>query len=191
MQNWVVIDEKYLAFLRSAEPRIPFSNYGSDKYKPFFGVLFEKGDLAYVTQISHAQPRHSSMRNAPDFVKIFIPDRNPMNPDRLVAVVNLNYMFPIHKSLIENLEYRDIDKHRTFKTPQEKSQYIDLLTKELAQINTLGIDIKAQKLYEKKKRFPNDIVSRRCIDFCALEPLAEGYVKPKQAVEEVPFEASK
>ena len=175
MQNWVIIDEKYLDYLRAAEQRIPFSDYGTDKYKPFFGVLFEIDDLAYVTQISHAQPRHVKMRNAPDFIKIFIPDRNPMNPDRLVAVVNLNYMFPIHKSLIENLEYKDIEKHRTFKSTLEKSQYIDLLTKELAQINKLGIDTKARKLYEKKKRFPNDAASQRCIDFCSLEPLAQNY----------------
>ena len=177
MQNWVILDEKYLNYLRKTEHRIPFSNYGTKKYKPFFGVLFEIGDLAYVTQISHAQTRHAQLKNAPDFVKIFIPDRNPRNPDRLVAVVNLNYMFPIHKSLIENLEYKDIDKHRTFKSLQEKSQYINLLTKELAQINKLGLDAKARKLYEKKRRFPNDVVSRRCIDFCALEPLAEAYVK--------------
>ncbi len=177
MQNWVIIDEKYLDFLRAAEPRIPFSDYGTDKYKPFFGVLFEIGDLVYVTQISHAQPRHMNMRNAPDFIKIYIPDRNPMNPDRLVAVVNLNYMFPIHKSLIENLEYKDIAKHRTFKSLQEMSQYIDLLTKELAQINKLGVDNKAKKLYEKKKRFPSDAASQRCINFLALESLAEAYIK--------------
>ena len=177
MQNWVIIDEKYLDYLRTAEHRIPFSDYGTDKYKPFFGVLFEMGDLACVTQISHAQARHMKMRNAPDFIKIYIPDRNPMNPDRLVAVVNLNYMFPIHKSLIETLEYKDIEKHRTFKSALEKSQYIDLLTKELAQINKLGVDTKARKLYEKKKRFPNDAASQRCIDFCSLEPLAQAYFR--------------
>lgn len=175
MQNWVVIDEKYLDYLRAAENRIPFSDYGTDKYKPFFGVLFEIGDLAYVTQVSHAQPRHIQMKNAPDFIKIFIPDRNPTKPDRLVAVINLNYMFPIHKALIENLEYKNIEKHRTFQTLQEKSQYIDLLTKELAQINKLGVDAKAKKLYEKRKRFPGDAVCRRCIDFCAMEPLAKAY----------------
>lgn len=175
MQNWVVIDEKYLAFLRKEEPRIPFSDYGADKYKPFFGVLFEKGDLAYVTQISHAQTRHSTMKNAPDFVKIYIPDRNPLNPDRLVAVVNLNYMFPVPKYLIQNLEYKDIEQHRSFRTPQEKSQYIDLLTKELAQINRLGIEAKALKLYEKKKRFAQDAVSQRCLDFCKLESFAAAY----------------
>lgn len=175
MQNWVVIDEKYLNYLRATERRIPYSDYGTDKYKPFFGVLFEEGDLAYVTQISHAQPRHAAMRNAPDFIKVFLPDRNPVNPDRLAAVVNLNYMFPIPKSMIQNLEYKDIDKHRSFKSDQEKSQYIDLLKRELSQINTLNIDVKAKKLYEKKKRFPNDAVSLRCVDFCALEQLAKQY----------------
>lgn len=184
MQNWVIIDEKYLDFLRKTENRIPFSDYGTDKYKPFFGVLFEIGDLAYVTQISHAQPRHMRMRNAPDFIKIFIPDRNPMNPDRLVAVVNLNYMFPVHKSLVQKLEYKDIEKHRSFQSLQEKSQYIDLLTKELAQINNLSIDTKARKLYEKKKRYPSDAVSQRCIDFCALEPLAEAYAKAQTTGED-------
>ncbi len=179
MQNWVIIDEKYLDYLRAAEPRIPRSDYGSDKYKPFFGVLFEQGDLAYVTQISHAQPRHTAMKNAPDFIKIFIPDRNPVNPDRLVAVVNLNYMFPIHKSLIQNLEYKDIDKHRTFKSEQDKSQYIDLLTKELEQINKLNIDAKAKKLYDKKNRYPHDFVSLRCLNFKTLEPLAHKYVNPQ------------
>ena len=175
MQNWVVIDEEYLNFLRKAENRIPISNYGADKYKPFFGVLFEVGDLSYVTQISHSQPRHVGMRNAPDFVKIYIPDRDPVRPDRLAAVVNLNYMFPVHKSLIKNLEYKDIDKHRTFTSSEEKGRYIDLLNKELEQINKLKIDVRAKNLYERKKHFPFDTVSRRCIDFFSLEPLAEAY----------------
>lgn len=175
MQNWVVVDEKYLNYLRAAEERIPLSNYGADKYKPFFGVLFEIGDLAYVTQISHAQPRHNSMRNAPDFIKIFIADKNPSLPDRLVAVVNLNYMFPIRKSLLKKLEYKDIEKHRTFSSDKEKSQYIDLLTKELSQINTIGIEKRAIKLYERKYRLPDDNVSKRCIDFKEMEILALQY----------------
>ena len=56
--NWLVIDEKYLDYLRETENRIPFSDYGKDKYKPFFGILFETEDFYYVTQISHPQRRH-------------------------------------------------------------------------------------------------------------------------------------
>lgn len=33
--DWLVIDEHYLNYLRKSEKRIPRSNYGDDKYKPF------------------------------------------------------------------------------------------------------------------------------------------------------------
>ena len=47
--KWINVDEKYLDYLRSIEHRIPMTDYGSDKYKPFFGVLFEIDNLYYVT----------------------------------------------------------------------------------------------------------------------------------------------
>ena len=37
--KWINVDENYLDYLRSFEKRIPKTDYGSDKYKPFFGVL--------------------------------------------------------------------------------------------------------------------------------------------------------
>lgn len=175
MQNWIVIDETYLNYLRQYEQRIPYSNYGQDKFKPFFGVLFEKDDLAYVTQISHAQPRHQNMKNSPDFLKIYLPDRNQQNQGRLVAVVNLNYMFPVPKHMVNTLEYKDIESHRTFTSELEKSQYIDLLQKEMAQINTLGLERRAVNLYERKQKYPTDFVSQRCLDFTSLETIARQY----------------
>ena len=175
MQDWVIIDEKYLDYLRAIENRIPLSDYGTDKFKPFFGVLFEVNDLVYVTQISHAQERHKRLKNNLDFYKIFLPDKNPTLPDRLVAVINLNYMFPVPKSLIKTLEYKDIDQHRTFNSLAEKSAYIDLLNKEMAQINTMDFENKAKYLYELKQKFPNDPVAKRCVDFVSLEVHAAKY----------------
>ena len=52
--EWKIVNEDYLNYLRHNETRIPHSNYGEDKYKPFFGILFETNDFYYVTQISHA-----------------------------------------------------------------------------------------------------------------------------------------
>lgn len=173
MQNWVVVDEKYLDYLRSKESRIPQSNYGVNKYKPFFGVLFEVGELVYITQISHAKPRHESMKSAPDFTKIFLDNK-------LVAVVNLNYMFPIHKSLITPLKYKNIGLHRTFESEKAKSQYIDLLAKELAEINRTNIEVQAMRLYKRKLNFPEDFVSRRCFNFLELESAANEYIKNRQ-----------
>ena len=33
---WIDIDDKYLDYLREFEKRIPYSDYGTDKMKPFF-----------------------------------------------------------------------------------------------------------------------------------------------------------
>jgi len=55
--NWLIIDEKYLNYLRAKEKRIPFSDYVQNKYKPFFGMLFETDEFYYVTQIPHPQAR--------------------------------------------------------------------------------------------------------------------------------------
>lgn len=178
MQNWIVVPEEYLNYLRSSESRIPNSNYGEDKYKPFFGELFSVGNLVYATQISHAQPRHSAIKNSKDFLKIYLPSSIPGQADRLVAVVNLNYMFPIPKNIVEQLEYRDIDKHRTFISDTSKTQYIDLLQKEMAVINTLGVETKAKSLYDLKLKYPDNFVSQRCLDFLELEKLANRYQNP-------------
>ena len=67
MLKWVSIPEEYLNYLRdNGDKRIPYSDYGKDKYKPFFGVLFTIGNYAYVTQISHPQERHIAMTEQQD-----------------------------------------------------------------------------------------------------------------------------
>lgn len=72
MLKWKIVDEEYLNYLRNYyESRIPYSNYGRDKYKPFFGELFRVGDMSYITQISSPKQRHYSMKNSMDFIKIY------------------------------------------------------------------------------------------------------------------------
>ena len=40
--------------------------------------------MCYITQVSHAQPRHDKLKQQKDFYKIF----DPKNPARLMAVIN-------------------------------------------------------------------------------------------------------
>lgn len=168
--DWLVIDEKYLDYLRHTERRIPLSDYGKDKYKPFFGVLFETDDFYYITQVSHPQKRHYKMKSNEDFKKVYLQDSN-----RLVAVININYMFPIPKSMYKKLEYKDIDKHRTFADNKEKSKYIDLMKKELKAINAMNLSKSAVKIYENKYNKPESDLAKRCFDFKCLERLALKY----------------
>lgn len=169
--EWLIIDECYLSYLRSVEKRIPFSNYGNDKYKPFFGVLFETDKFYYVIQISHAQPRHARMKNNIDFKKIYDPKDN-----RLLAVVNLNYMFPILKSQKKILRYQDIDLHRNFIDNDEKSKYIDLLKTEMKVLSSMaGLEKSARMIYSNKYTKKNKPLADRSFDFKQLEQLSLQY----------------
>lgn len=169
--KWINVDEKYLDYLREYEKRIPFTDYGTDKYKPFFGILFEVDDLYYVTQVSHAQPRHYKLKENKDFYKIY----DTKHPDRLIAVINLNYMFPIPKSNTSQFKRSEIHTYRNFKSEIEKGKYLNLLNIELSAINSMDIDIKAQYIYNLKYDKPNHPISKRCIDFKAMEQLAIQY----------------
>ena len=175
--NWIVMDEDYLNYLRQFESRIPFSDYGSNHFKPFFGKLFSHDGITYVTAISHKQPRHDKMKNSVDFRKVYIPGKRAGEPNQFVAVINLNYMFPIRDELITYLQYSKIDECRTFSSEKEKSQYIDLLRQEMISINQMKVDEKAKKLYEIKMTHPENPISMRCFDYELLEGLAKKYEK--------------
>lgn len=169
--KWINVNETYLDYLRKHESRIPRTDYGTNKYKPFFGVLFEVDDLYYVTQVSHPQPRHEKLKQQKDFYKLY----DPKSPKRLIAVINLNYMFPIPKTQTTPFSKKNIHTYRTFSSEKEKSKYIDLLDTELAIINSMDIGTKAKKLYKFKYTNPDNIISKRCIDFKDMEKLALKY----------------
>ena len=178
--KWINVNEDYLNYLRKTESRIPRTDYGDDKYKPFFGILFEVGDLCYVTQVSHAQPKHNGLKQQKDFYKIY----DPKHPNRLIAVINLNYMFPIPKTETSPFEKSKIHTYRTFKSEIEKSKYIDLLDTELTAINSMDIGTKAKDLYVFKYERPEHAISRRCLDFKAIEKLALQFNKDQNKDEE-------
>ncbi len=172
VDSWKIINEEFLTYLRKSEPRIPNTNYGEDKFKPFFGVLFEVGNLCYVTQVSSPKPRHYNLKASLDFEKIHYK-RN------LLAVVNLNYMFPVPKNELTSLKYKCLPQYRTFKDMNEMNKYISLLKLELSVIQRLDIERKAEAIYSLKANNPDHIISRRCFDFKQLEALALNWSNKK------------
>lgn len=167
--KWILVNENYLDYLRASEPRIPYSDYGENKFKPFFGVLFEAEDYYYITQVSHPKLRHSSIKQQKDFYKIY-------DGNTLIAVVNLNYMFPIPKNEISDLSYTKVDECRTFLSDAERSKYIYLLRRELKEINKLNLECVAKEIYENKCAGNTDNISKRCLDFKELEVSAKNWI---------------
>ena len=173
MMRWVIVDELYLDYLRKYDSRIPFSNYGPDKIKPFFGTLFEtNNNIVYISQVSHPQPKHTAKKNDFTFKKLLDPKDN-----RLIAVINLAFMVPIKKEYLTYLSYGQIHNYRNFSNNLEKSKYIDLLSKEIRIINSIDIGKDAKKLYQICLNYPASSVSKRCIDFKLVEKYAIFYSK--------------
>ena len=169
--KWKIINEKYMDYLRTNyESRIPKTNYGNDKLKPFFGELFRVGDLVYVTQVTSPKSRHYKLKQSIDFYKIY-------QGSKLISCINLNYMFPVPANELDDMQYKNIDKYVTFKSPVEKSKYIQLLKYELSAINKLDLTTAAQDLYKRKCTQPKDVVSLRCFDFKNLEMAAQKWIR--------------
>lgn len=174
LQNkWQIINKDYLKYLRKYENRIPFYDYGSDKMKPFFNILFEIDNLVYVTQVTHPKTRHYNMIEQLDFFKIY--DNN----NKLLCAVNLNYMFLVPIDEMKELQYKDIDLYCTFQDNIKKSKYIKLLQTEMKFIRTRNFDEKALKVYQNKYQNPNSKIAQRCLDFKQLEIYAEQWEENK------------
>jgi len=165
--RWKTVSTDYLDYLRKIEGSIPRTDYGNAHWKPFFGELFRVGNLVYLAAVSSPKEKHLKMKNSPTFSKVYHPKGN-----QLLAVVNLNYMFPAPESIVSNLSYADIDSVRDFSSDQERSKYIRLLKDEISAIDNLNIDQKAKKLYDLKIKFPNSPISKNCLNFEALETAA-------------------
>lgn len=170
IDSWKTINSDFLDYLRKYENRIPKTDYGSNRMKPFFGALFEVGDLIYVTQISSAKPRHYKLKNSLDFHKYYFDNQ-------LIGVINLNYMFPVPKQYISNLDYSKIELYRAFNNEDEKNKYIKFLHKQLVAIKKLNIEKYAIKVYQLKEQNPNHDISKRSFDFKSLERISLLYSK--------------
>lgn len=163
MFGWKIINDEYLNYLRdNFEPKIPRTDYGENKMKPFFGELFETSGFVYVTQVTSPKPRHKELKQSIDFYKIIYNNR-------IISAVNLNYMFPVPKTEIFDLKYGNIDNYIIFLNENQRSRYIKLLQLEMNIIKGLPLKENSELLYYRKYELPNDNVSKRCFDFKNLE----------------------
>jgi protein AbiQ len=180
--NWIILNEEYLDYLRGVEDRIPLTDYGDDKYKPFFGSLFETKDFVYVTQVSSVKKRHYTMTENIDFYKIY----DPKNEKRILSVINLNYMFPVPKFETKKIEnYKVIDEVRTFTDDVARSKYIKLLKVELLEINKKNLSENAEKIYINQIHKADSKLAARCFDYKLLEKMAYEWIdKIQQTYEE-------
>ena len=159
--KFYTVTEEYMIYLKKYDEKV-MDNRGIKNKRPYIGVLFEIDRKKYLAPLSSPKPKHLTMKNSLDFVKI--------NQGKF-GVINLNNMFPVIEEVI-------IEKNINL---EEDNKYKELLVNQLDWCNKMenrdNIYRKAEKLYKEilnkkeQSRFWN-----RCCDFSLLEEKAIEFI---------------
>lgn len=163
--DWYIVNKDYIRYLIHFDSRVGYVEYG-EKLKLHVGILLTVNSYNYYVPISSAKPKHHRMSNSLDFQKL-----QDANTGYLYAVLNLNNMIPVPNSCITQLKYNQIERFRSFNNEKQKNDYIYLLQKEKAILDSIQSTLqrKAEKLYAKCLRIPNSSLASRCCNFKLLE----------------------
>lgn len=152
----VKIDKAYCNYLRKYDNRVIY-NADTKENRPFIGVLFEVKQCKYFAPLSSPKPKHQTMKNNVDFLKI---DHGKL------GAINFNNMIPVENQSIELI---DIEKDN--KNAKDK-EYNNLMKKQIYWLNRNKETLysKSLKLYTKYINNKLDLkVRERCCNFKLLE----------------------
>lgn len=152
------IDEKYIDYIGQFAPHF-FHNKqaGQQNSRKYIGILLTVNGFDYFAPLSSFKPKHKTMSEGLDFLKIGD-----------YAVINLNNMFPVDKKYCK---YVDFTKERNL-------QYKKLLETEYRIIKARESKIlkNAATLYNYKIKNSNSTpLAKRCNDFLLLEEKSKAY----------------
>ena len=158
----VKINSEYCDYLRQYDNKVMY-NAGTKELRPFIGVLFKINKIEYFAPLSSPKPKHKTIRNTLDLIKI-----NNGN----YGVVNFNNMIPVNEN---NYILFDLNKQTTDK----KEKYrLELIKNQLRWLtnNKKEIMIKSKLLYNlyKNDKLPKN-VKERCCNYILLEEKCKDY----------------
>ena len=174
------MDVNYVAELAKVDNKVmSVSPQQHKERRPFVGVVVICNNKEYCIPLTSPKPKHATMKNDKDFMKLSDKDGNPL------GAMNFNDMIPVDKRLIKIINVNPSPTD----TPQDTA-YKNLLQKQLIWCND-NKDIilkRADKLYKIITETPEKIpkLAKRCCDFKKLEAALDKYLidtgleKPKQ-----------
>lgn len=152
------INNNYINYLSPHAPHLFFNKKPKQKNeRKYIGIILQINDMDYFAPLSSFKPKHSSMKEMIDFIKI-----------KNYAVINLNNMFPVPSS---EYTYVDISKEKDLK-------YRSLLLSEYRYIKAIQDKIRKNALIIYKHKIENKNstgLAKRCNDFLLLEELCKKY----------------
>ncbi len=167
--NLYLIDMKYIRNLAKEDDRVmSVSPQIGKETRPFVGIVIVCGVQKYCVPLSSPKPKHKTMKNDVDFMKI-------LDEEKLIGVLNFNNMIPVSENCIVPLDLRI-----TGKEDSAIRSYKKMAVKQLnwCQHNQEAIIKKANKLYimlqsDKVSGF----LKKRCCDFKKLEMVQQKWIE--------------
>ena len=160
----VKVNSEYCDYLREFDNKVSY-NAGSKDLRPFIGVLFMVGKCEYFAPLSSPKPKHKTLKNTLDLIKI---------ADGEYGVINFNNMIPVTSN-----NYKEFDLNKSSEDKNEMRR-IRLLRNQLRWLtsNKKIINSKSKLLYDlyKTNKLPKN-VRERCCNFPLLEEKCKEYNK--------------
>lgn len=160
----VIVNSDYCDYLRRYDNKVAY-NKNEKELRPFIGILFKIDTYEYFAPLSSPKPKHKSMKNTLDFLKIKKGE---------LGAVNFNNMIPVNPT---NYALIDLDKKSL---TVNELKYQKLLKEQLAWLNANYNQVKNKsfKLYQlyNNGRLPQNI-RLRCCNFKLLEEKCAEYNK--------------
>lgn len=167
--NLYLIDIKYIRNLAKADDRVmSVSPQAGKETRPFVGIIIVCNEQKYCIPLSSPKPKHKSMKNDIDFMKI-------MDGEKLIGVLNFNNMIPVDESCINLLDLRI-----TKKDDVTAKNYKKMAAKQLdwCRHNQDAIIKKANKLYAMlQSDKAGSLLKKRCCNFKKLETVKQKWMK--------------
>ncbi|MDR0975854.1 MAG: type III toxin-antitoxin system ToxN/AbiQ family toxin [Christensenellaceae bacterium] len=150
MVKLVTIDEKYIKYLSKFDSRVAVNK---NQKRPYIGVLFEVRGHPYYAPLSSPKPKHTTMRNTEDFMRIAGGKYGAINFNNMIPVV-LPAIHEIDISAATPIGYKMVLIHQIEFFNEKETEIIN----------------KATKLYKNYKSGKiRKEVKDRCCNFFVLE----------------------
>ena len=165
--SFYTVDSEYCDYLRVEDPCVPHT-HDSKANRPFVGIVLEVGEFKYYAPLSSPKPKHLSMHNQVDFLKI---------DGGVYGVINFNNMIPIHDNSLIKIIVNVLPTDN-----EDEIAYKKLLANQLTWCNANrdSIGQKAGKLYNMfiDGRIWDNLKSR-CCNFTLDEQRLGQYISLK------------
>jgi len=165
--SFYICDTNYIDYLRTFDIRVPQVDKGGESYlRPLVGIVLDIDGSKFYAPLSSPKPKHLTMNNSRDFVKIDSGN---------LGVINLNNMVPVSDAYAHEVDIVNYP----IKSKQD-ADYVNLLTNQLTWCNSNreNIEEKAAKLYNTiRNGHGGESLRLRCCDFIMLKEKSIDYGK--------------